>query len=251
MGSLLLAISFLTIIPAYGNRVAGEKELANSLYFYPVVGFVIGGILALLAYLSNLLSLGIAGDALIIVIWVILTGGLHLDGFMDTADGIFSGKEREKKLEIMKDSRVGAMGVIALGVQLLLKFAFIASLNPMDKIWVVFLAPAVGRCLMVYSILFFPYARKGPGLGICFGENVGKIKVLGATVLLLIGSVFASGLIGILFTVISYVLAILIANWLGSILGGQTGDTYGALCEATETVFLLTVVIGMAGYYGL
>jgi adenosylcobinamide-GDP ribazoletransferase len=251
MNSILLAISFLTILPAYGNRVAGEKELKNSLYFYPVVGMIIGAILASVVYLTNLIPLGIAGDALIVVIWIVLTGGLHLDGLMDTADGLFSGKDKEQKLQIMKDSRVGAMGVIALGVLLLLKLSFLASLTYEYKIWVVFLAPVLGRCLMVFSIVYFPYARKGPGLGKCFGENVGYAKVAGTAALLLITAYLAASITAVLLAATACILAVLVAFGIGRALGGQTGDTYGCLCEVSETLFLIVALIGLAGYYGI
>jgi len=246
MNSLLLALSFLTIIPAYGNRTAGEKEMANSLYFYPLVGFIIGGLLALFVYLGHLISPGGETDAIIIVIWIIITGGLHLDGVMDSADGLFSGRERQRKLEIMKDSRVGAMGVIAFGALLLLKSSFFTSLDYSDKLWVVILAPATGRFLMVYSIAFFAYARSGPGLGRCFGNSAGKIEFLGAALVMVIGGFIAAKLTGLFIIAITVFISALIAAWIGRVLGGQTGDTYGAICEVSETLFIIIAVIVMA-----
>ncbi|KUO49760.1 MAG: hypothetical protein APF76_00500 [Desulfitibacter sp. BRH_c19] len=252
MSSFLLAFSFLTIIPAYGSRVAGEKDMANSLYFYPLVGLLIGGFLALMAYASDVLSLGLGGDALIVVIWIILTGGLHMDGVMDSADGLFSGRDRERKLEILKDSRVGAMGVIALGAVLLLKFSFLVSLPFEHKLWALFLAPAVGRTAMVYSVLYFPYARSKPGLGKCFGENVGRKKFYGAAAITLVAAFMVAGSTGVTLVLTSLLIAAIIAKWFAWILGGQTGDTYGALCEVLETIFLIliVIVIGVAGFYG-
>ncbi|MDD3888401.1 MAG: adenosylcobinamide-GDP ribazoletransferase [Syntrophomonadaceae bacterium] len=248
MRSFLLAFSFLTIIPAYGNRVAGAREMANSLYSYPLVGFIIGGFLALLAWLSNFLSLGEGGDALIIVSWIIITGGLHLDGVMDSADGLFSGRDRERKLEIMKDSRNGAMGGIALVSVLLLKFAFLASLPYSYKMWALFIAPAAGRCFMVYEVLLFPYARSEPSLGKCFGDNVGKAKILGATLVLVTGAFLMAKLPGLIFVVVTAFLVAMVALWINRSLGGHTGDTYGATCEVSETIFLMITVIGMAIY---
>jgi len=247
MNSFLLALSFLTIIPAYGNKVAEEKEMANSLYAYPLVGLFIGGCLALMAYVSDFLSLGLGGDALIVILWIILTGGLHKDGLMDTADGLFSGKDKECKLEIMKDSRVGAMGVIALGAVLLLKFSFLASLPIQYKMLALLLAPVIGRTIMVYSIVCFPYARSKPGLGKCFGEKVSKVKFLVVLAFSLIVAFFAIGPIGVGLALVTLLVAAVIAKCVGSVLGGQTGDTYGALCEISETIFLIAIVIGMAG----
>ena len=247
MASFLLALSFLTIIPAYGNKVAGEKEMANSLYAYPLVGLFIGGFLALAAYVSDILSLGLGGDALIVVLWIILTGGLHMDGLMDMADGLFSGKDRERKLEIMRDSRVGAMGVIALGAVLLLKFSFLASLPLQYKMLALLLAPVIGRAAMVYSVVYFPYARSKPGLGKCFGEKAGKGKFLGALAFTLVVVFIAVGPMGIGLALATLLTAAIIAKGVSSMLGGQTGDTYGALCEVSETIFLIAIVIGMAG----
>ncbi len=245
LSSLLLAISFLTIIPVY-EKTAREEEMANSLYFYPLVGFIIGGVLAFFVFLGHSISLGWGADAFIIVLWIIITGGLHLDGVMDSADGIFSGRDRKKKLEIMKDSRVGAMGVITFGALILLKFSFLSLLEYSDKLWVVLLAPATGRFLMVYSIVFFTYARSGPGLGKAFGNQAGKVKFFGAALVLLIGGFLAANLTGLLIIAVVVFISALIAAWIGYVLGGQTGDTYGAICEVSETLFIMAAVLVVA-----
>jgi len=242
-----LAVSFLTIIPAYSDR-ADEKEMALSLYFYPLVGFLIGAGLASLAWLCNWLQLGWGGDAVVIVSWILLSGGLHMDGLMDSADGLFSGRQRDQKLEIMKDSRVGAMGGIALVSVVLLKFALLTSIPYPAKLGALLIAPALGRCMMVAAIVLFPYARPGPGLGKCFGPEAGREKLWGAMALLLLGTVLATQLLGLVFLAITALLASQAALWINNVLGGQTGDTYGALCEITETLFLLTSAVGMALY---
>lgn len=248
MDTFRLAVSFLTIIPAYGNRTAEEKDMASTLYYYPVVGFIIGAVLAGLAWLGHLLRLGWGADAIIVVAWIIISGGLHLDGLMDSADGLFSGRDRERRLEIMKDSRVGAMGGIALVADILLKFALLASIPYPAKLGALLIAPAMGRCVMVYAVLLFPYARSGPGLGKCFGLDVGKQKLLGATLVLVTGTLLTARLPGLGFLMITAVPVSLVALWIGRSLGGHTGDTYGAMCEVTETLFLLTTAVGMAAY---
>lgn len=248
MKSFFLAISFLTIIPLHGNQKAGEREMALSLYFYPLTGFLIGGLLVLTAWISQTLYLEWAGDAIIIAVWIAVTGALHLDGLMDSADGLFSGREREKKLEIMRDSRVGAMGVIAFGVIVLLKFTFMTTLPYADKLGIILIAPAMGRAAMVYAVSYFPYARSGPGLGRSFGEVgrpgptvVASITLLGAAFLLLkwpgIGIISLTGAI-----------VVLTARRMAHSLGGMTGDTYGALCEITETLLIVIAVISLKLY---
>ncbi len=244
MRSFGLALSFLTIIPVPVLREVGEKDMARSLVFYPLVGFLIGLILAALAYLGQLLELGAAGDALVIAVWILITGGLHMDGLMDTADGIFSGRDRQRKLEIMRDSRVGAMGAIVLVVVVLLKFSVLTSLSAADKMWVLLLAPAVGRFLMVYAVAYFPYARSGPGLGQSFGDQVQKIYVIMALILLLAGF-FIAGVLFYVYLFISLFLGLILIYGLARILGGQTGDTFGASCESGETIFMMTVMIGI------
>lgn len=242
MRSLLLAISFLTMAPVYGNRIADDREFANSLYFYPLVGFIIGAILAAVGYLAEMLGPGLAAEALIILAWVAVTGALHLDGLMDSADGLFSGRERERKLEIMKDSRVGAMGAVALVVVVLLKLAFLDNLAVDDKLWVLLVAPAVGRFIMVYTICRYPYARPGGGLGAAFGGHAGWPKLAGAAVVLVAGAWMANAWAALTAVLLTAVLGMLMAAWIARQLNGVTGDIFGALCECSETVFIIAAV---------
>lgn len=246
MRRLLLAVSFLTVIPAYGKRLADDKDMAGSLAFYPLVGFIIGALLAALAYFGHWLSLGLAGTVLVIVFWIVLTGGLHLDGLMDTADGMFSGKERERKLEIMRDSRVGAMGAIALAALLLLKTSFLAALAYPDNFYLLMIGPAFARCMMVISIYFFPYARSGPGLGKSFADQAGWIHISIAAAILLAGTFLLARGSGLILLGLSAIPLVLIIVWIARQLGGLTGDTYGAICELSEALFLITAVITRA-----
>lgn len=242
MRSMLLAISFLTVAPVYGNRIADEREFANSLYYYPLVGFIIGMILFAVSRLSSLLEPGIASEALILLVWVSITGALHLDGLMDSADGLFSGRDQERKLEIMKDSRVGAMGAITLVMVILLKVAFLDMLVIADKSWVLLVAPAVGRFMMVYAVFRYPYARPGGGLGAAFGGEAGIPKLMGALLLLLAGSWLAHSWTAFTAVVITIALGALLAAWIAKQLGGVTGDSFGAICESCETIFIITAV---------
>ncbi|MEQ8174719.1 MAG: adenosylcobinamide-GDP ribazoletransferase [Syntrophomonadaceae bacterium] len=245
MNALRLAISFLTIFPVY-QKVADEKKMAASLYCYPLVGFLLGSLLALTSYAGMRLSLARAGDVLIVVLWIILTGGLHLDGLMDSADGLFSGRNRERKLEIMKDSRVGSMAVITVAALLMLKISFLGLLPYPFKYWVLLLAPAVGRSMMLLPIAYYPYARQKPGLGRAFGNQASRAAFPIALLFLSIAACLGSSrfllLVGAAITVfISLGAAYLISRSLG----GHTGDTYGALCEFSEAVFLIIMGIGL------
>ncbi|OEF98022.1 cobalamin 5'-phosphate synthase [Desulfuribacillus alkaliarsenatis] len=253
MRLFLLAVSFLTIIPARSNHIATEREMAESLRYYPIVGILIGLILAATAYLANALGLGLGGDALIIVLWLILHGGLHADGLMDTADGVFSGKERSKVLEIMRDSRVGAMGVLVFVANVLLKFAFLASLPVNIKMWALLLAPVLGRAMIVYAIKYYPYARSGSGLGKSYGSYVTTNIVIVAMITVVAVSVLASpvaSLFGMLIILLAATAAALFVHWIAGKLGGHTGDTYGATCEVSETLLIIFAVMGLKGFYG-
>lgn len=243
MRKFLLALSFLTVIPAYGDRLASDREMAGSLAYYPLVGFLMGGLLAAMAYSLQRLSLGIGGTALLLVAWIILTVGLHLDGLMDTADGLFSGRERERKLEIMRDSRVGAMGAIALAALLILKISFLSVLSYPQILSVLIISPAFGRGMMVLGIYFFPYARSGPGLGKSFADQASLYHIFMAVATLLLGTYFLLKSSGIILLGIAMVPMVLIIFWMARQLGGLTGDTYGAICEISETIFLIAAVI--------
>lgn len=238
-----LAVSFLTIIPAYGRNDADEKDMADSLCFYPLVGFILGGLLAGTAYLASFFSTALGSDALVIAVWIILTGALHLDGLMDSGDGLFSGQDREKKLVIMKDSRVGAMGVITLAVILMLKLTFLNELDGGDKWTSLLVAPALGRGVMVYAIALFPYARSTPGLGNSFGSAKMTDKMVAATLVLLVGTYLIASYSGLITIAITALLVCFIARWIAHSLGGMTGDTYGALCETTEMLFIVMGVV--------
>ena len=162
---------------------------------------------------------------------------------MDTADGIFSGRPKERRLEIMRDSRVGALGVLTLVALLLLKLTFINQLPYKDKLWILVLAPALGRTIMLYAISFFPYARQGPGLGRSFGNKISKWYVVVALFLVLIVSYLLGGpwVLGYIFITVPWMVGL--CHYINNLLGGHTGDTYGAICEVSETLFIIMAVI--------
>lgn len=245
MKRFCLALSFLTVIPSWRGGKASEEEMAASLFYYPLVGLVLGSFLVAVAYLGHILQLGLAGDVLTVVVGISLTGGLHWDGLMDTADGIFSGRSKEKRLEIMRDSRIGAMGAVALASVLLLKVAFLNQLIFPEKLWVLFLTPALGRTAMLLAITFFPYARSGPGLGNSFGGRVSRKPFwLAVLPILILGYLFGR-VWGLWILIITGVPAAVFCYYVANLLGGHTGDTYGAVCEITEAMFLVAAVIIM------
>lgn len=240
----LAAVRFLTILPVPGTRGTTEDDLAGSVPWFPVVGLLLGATASLVAWGVS----GIAPPMVTAVILVILlasfSGCLHLDGLSDSADGLLSSRPRERMLEIMKDSHVGPMGVIALVSVLLLKFAALASISP-SALWrIAFLMPLAGRVVLVVHIAMLPYARSSGLGGVFYRRDRGHRRAaLGACVLLtvacwgLLGSSWPGAWIGCL-------VAIYLTAWYaGHKLGGVTGDTLGAACEIVETVPAVVLAI--------
>lgn len=239
--SFRLAISFLTIFPFY-KKMANNQELASSVSYYPLVGLLIGALAAGSCYGLHSMGLTLSADVVALVIMLIVTGGLHMDGLMDTADGIFSGRDRERKLEIMKDSRVGAMGVIAFGAVFLLKIALLFDLTLGPKLTALILAPSAGRWAMAICIIRYPYARP-TGLGGCL-QQAGYKQLLVASIILLAASWGLAGIPGLLVLAAVVPAVGVIAVLIMTCLGGMTGDTYGATGELIETWTIFIILLG-------
>lgn len=234
------AIRFLTMFPVPGLPPMKEATVARAMVAFPLVGFLIG----VCGVGVGLLAGWMFGEPLravaVVVTWMVVTWGLHLDGLADSADALFSWRPRERKLEIMKDSRIGTMGSLALISAVLLKVGAIYSLG--SAWWVgALLAPMWGRWSDIYGIFFFPAAREG-GMGRNFHEQVRQRDFVFATVsALLIGGVVLLPW-GALVGLVALATAHLLARWMVGVLGGLTGDTYGALSEVGEIVVLLALV---------
>ncbi|WP_141201683.1 adenosylcobinamide-GDP ribazoletransferase, partial [Paludifilum halophilum] len=189
MNALLNAIAFLTRIPVPVRP--NERDWSRSPLFYPVVGLVIGLLLSLFDGLIAGHFPPLVRGVLILGLWVYLTGGLHLDGLMDTADGFGAYRDRERTLQIMKDSRVGAMGVLAAILLLLLKASALASLSE-PLFFPLVAATVAGRTALLLAICAFPYrSREGIGNGLKAG-----LTPFGLTVSFLTAALLLLGLAG-------------------------------------------------------
>jgi adenosylcobinamide-GDP ribazoletransferase len=227
------AFSFLTILPL--GYVEGRKP-GWSFGWYPLVGLAIGAVLAGITALSpfapNVTS------ALVLLAWIISTGGLHLDGFGDSCDGVLATVSVEKRLEIMKDPRTGTWAVVGLIVLLLTKWTTLSTVSPLLLI----VPPVVGRWSMVIAPYTFPYARSS-GLGAYFREGLGRSQIALATVLMLVivGAVASTQSFAVLLAIpLALVITLGIGAWAARRLGGGlTGDVYGAICELIEVCSLL------------
>lgn len=241
MKDFFTGLQFLTRIRLVEQTDWSPDSFGRSVKYFTLIGAIIGLILAGLNYvLSQFLPSHVLA-AVIILAEIVLTGGLHCDGFMDTADGVFSGRSRERMLEIMKDSRVGANGVVAFGLLLLLKYSLIIDMTPTMLFAALITMPVAGRMVMVISITSFAYARP-EGMGKAFAQYAGR-ATLGIAAVIAIAVVAALGVRASISAGGAVVAGILTARYLAAILGGLTGDTYGAVTELTELAVLLLFVI--------
>ena len=234
MKRLIAAIRFLTLAPIPGGYGTGETALAGSVPFFPVVGLLIGLAAAALAVgLGRVLPAGPASVVMVMAL-VGVSKGLHVDGLADTADGLMSSRKRERILDVMKDSRVGPMGVAAVFFALALKTACLGSLAP-ELFWrAALLAPVGGRCALVLSMALLPYVRPKGGLASLFYRNRPKYSALWAVVLLLVTGWVVGDAMGFFAAAGSAIVTLLFAAYTHRKLGGATGDTLGAACEIAE-----------------
>lgn len=241
----------MTRISIVNQTVWTEESFGKSVKFFPLVGAVLGTCYALTIFILVYFTedkfpifTGAAGFFLT----VILTGGIHCDGLMDSADGLFSGREKDKMLEIMKDSRAGAFGVVALVTVAALEISTLAELAknfPILLLVAVYVAPIIGRLAMVLAISIFPYARP-EGLGKAFSKYATPKTFFAAlveTILLLLPLCFFKSEIFATTAIISLTVATIFALYFGKYvklkLGGLTGDIYGAVELLAEVLVLI------------
>jgi adenosylcobinamide-GDP ribazoletransferase len=234
------ALRFLTIIPLPWLPPASERSMVAAIPWFPAAGLVIGALLLPVGWLAGLLWGDLTRAAMVVVAWGIITAGLHLDGLSDTFDAVISWRSRERKLEIMKDSRIGAMGALAIAAVLLLKVSLLAEAG---AVWwqAALLAPALGRWAEVYAIGRFPPAAAG-GLGRAFHDQMRAPAMAVATLMAGLAAVLIGGGAGLVALLLVWAGAHLLARWWTHDLGGLTGDTYGALCELCEVAVLATII---------
>jgi adenosylcobinamide-GDP ribazoletransferase len=232
---LLTAFQFLTTFPAVIRRMFTAQELGHAVGYFPLVGLALGGVFYGLVSGLRLIFPSQVVAVFVLVAWILLTRALHFDGFLDTCDGLFGGFTPERRLEIMRDSRVGAFGVAGGGLLLLAKFAAIVSLPHLSGL---VLAPVLGRWVLSIAIFAYPYARE-KGLGRDMKDNVRWPQVILSTTLTVLAAWLFAGWAGLLASALAGVVLWLGAGFILRRIPGLTGDSYGALCEITELVVLL------------
>ena len=240
---LFTALRFLTIIPLPWFSQNDSEYFPGSVKYFGLVGLFIGILGSILtSILSSLLPYPLLCSVLLLYLSVI-SGFLHLDGIADTADGFFSSRPKEKILTIMRDSRTGAMGVIALVFLLLFKFCALLSIPPEKLPLVAFFLPLSGRCAIVYTMHFLPYARKDGGLGQMFYSSHKSGQLLITSLIFIVAGFVVNISLTLLMFCILLAVASLFGMWCKRMIGGITGDTLGAVCEIVETSVAITLSI--------
>jgi len=241
----LAAVQFLTVAPPVIRRAFTPAELGGAVGYFPAVGLLVGLVLAGLdAALGALFAAGLTA-ALLLTGWVLLTGALHLDGFLDSCDGLLGGHTPERRLEIMRDHRVGAYALAGGVLLLLIEYSALEALASRRP--ALLLAPVLGRWAMSLAIVAHPYARL-QGLGRLLKDNARAPQLALATVL----AVVAAGLLGGWRGLAALGLAALAtwagARWILRRIPGLTGDSYGALCVLVEASVLVLSVAFEGGH---
>lgn len=246
MIAFLVALQFLTRIPVMKGVIWTNERFGRCLVFFPLVGMLLGLLLWgwYAVWIQWLDSFYVA--IIVTGTWLFLTGGIHADGYMDTADGIFSGRDRQTMLAILKDSHVGANSVMAFVFLVLLKVCFLANVSPRLMGSVLVGVPAAARLATVTGVSCFPYARK-TGLGQIFKTYAPAYTLGGAIVLALLPCV-VGGMFYLVLLGFSICISLVVNRYITSLLGGLTGDTYGAVVELIEMLLLgLAVVLPQVG----
>ncbi len=252
--SLLVSLQFLTSIPvhkwfAQARTMPAPQVAGNALLFYPLVGLLLGALLLLWPSVVRYLQLNLnntVSAAIILSLWVMLTGALHLDGLGDSADAWLGGfGDKQRTLDIMKDPTSGPIAVAVLVLVLLLKWVLLSQLLDYGQLLPMLLVPFLARLQVMYLVIYTPYVR-GQGLG---SELKNQAQALGYWLqFIAIGAGLALmqswlGLIMLAAVVVvgTYWRALMMAR-----LGGWTGDTAGANIELQELVLLLAAVLYLA-----
>jgi len=239
---LITAFAFLTRLPIRAGAIT-DRDLGRSVGFFPLVGLVLGLLTAGLAYAFVEFFPPPMVAVLLVAAGALLTGGLHLDGLSDLFDGLAGGQgDRERTLAIMRDSRIGAQGAVAVVLVLASKIAAASVLVEGRQYAALVAIPVIGRFAVAPSIVLFPYTRP-EGLGRAFNGEAGWVQLVLAAVTL--GAVLAAfgvslgqpALAGLL-------IAIVIALALRVKLGGLTGDVYGATIEIAEVAAAFVATLG-------
>lgn len=240
----LAAVQFLTITPPLVRRPFTDAELGRAVGYFPLIGALLGCLLVGFNSLLVFILPPSVSAALVLAAWVLFTGALHLDGFLDSLDGLFGGRTTEERLRILRDEHVGAFAVIGGILLLLVKFQGLAAISHRSAaLW---LAPVLGRWGMAVAVVAFPYAR-AEGLGRTMKDHAGWTQALLASAIAASAAWITAGALGLIILLLSGALMFLVVRFALTRLPGLTGDIYGALCELLEVFVLLGFIASERG----
>ncbi len=239
MNGLRLAIGFLTVLPL---APSGAARMGPARAYFPLVGLALGGILAGLDLAAREALPPLAVSALLVVALLVLTRALHTEGFLDTCDGLFGGYDRARRLGILRDPHVGAFAVIGGASLLLLKWSLIAGVPDEERTALLVLFPCLSRLGMLAALEAFPYARE-QGLGSAFQAGRRRWQMAFGSATAAAAGALLLGVAGLILLGVAVATALAIGVWVTRLLGGMTGDTYGAVNEVGEVVVLLAGIV--------
>lgn len=242
MRPFFIALAFLTLLPSPKYKDFDGNELGRAMAAFPLVGLLLGG---LLYFLNGLLSPNLPEgltNIILIATLVLLTGGIHLDGLMDTADGFGGGRDRAKVLEIMRDSRSGSFAVLTVIFLVMIKWEALNSLSPASKGTALLLMPVAARWGQVFVTSISPSARSD-GFGQHVVEGLDRRAPLVAFLSALVIALLFAGGAGLMLVALVSLISYLWSRFFIYYIGGITGDIIGALSEVLEVLVLLLFVL--------
>ena len=249
MKRFLVALQFLTIVPVRIPSEIAKEDFGRSLLYFPLAGMFIGLALSGTTFLSTFLPNPVVA-VLIVILSIVLTGGIHLDGFADTCDGFYGHRSKEQILEIMRDSRVGVMGAAGVFCLLALKCTLIATI-PHHVLWKLLIMMTVfARWSQVLVCCTSNYARE-EGKARYFVEYAGKKELLAGGIFAVVLFLFLMKLPGLVLFVLSLLPLVLFISYAKRKLDGVTGDVIGAASEIAEVAVLFFGLISLGVWYGV
>ena len=235
MKDFRLAIGFLTILP-FAPR--GQVEMGPARAYFPLVGLALGGLLAGLDFAAREALLSSVVGALLVVALLVLTRAIHIEGFLDSCDALFGGHSQERRLEILRDTHVGAFAVIGCAALLLLKWTLLSDTPGDIHIGLLIVVPCLSRFGMLATMAAFPYARE-QGLGTAFKDGAKRWHVVFGLATAAVAGGALLGIAGLVLLGAVSSASLALGRWISGMLGGMTGDTYGAVNELAEVTVLL------------
>ena len=243
--SFLTALQLLTSIPVPLKRELSPAQMGRATAYFPLVGLIIGGILAGLNWVLCLILPAPVTNIFLVALLVIITGALHIDGLADTCDGMAGHRSPEERWKVMHDSRTGAFGVVGIVLILLAKYVSLNGISADNMTAVLLFMPVASRWAMVYAIFAFRYARP-EGLGKAYKEATRWPQFTAATIITIAIAAALYPLIsftGLLSVAGIWIIITALSLYFRYKFAGLTGDTYGAVNEVAEVITLVLTII--------